>query len=151
MNQNLIPLSEACERYNKTDDGFYSSAFLFKKKNGKHPDWYVQNIDGDVQIDVYEYERYAILERKAWLLATNDLYYLLTYDYGCTDTQIARFISRHSRKFTNESSWSAFLTKALFSLPRESVLQKRLSMTIEFVMSGTYMLKLLMEREKYAL
>lgn len=57
-------------------------------------------------------------------------------------------MTRHSKKFTNESSWSAFLTKALFSLPRESILKKKFSMTIDFLLSGTYMLKILMNEER---
>jgi len=146
--KNLIPLSEACERYEKTDDGFYSSAFLFKKKNGYHPDWYVQNDSGDIMINTYYYEKWAILERKAWLYSTNDIYYLLTYDFGCTDTQIARFMSRHSKKFTNFASWSSFLTKALFSLPQSSILQKRLTMTQEFAYTGAYMIKIMLDEEK---
>jgi hypothetical protein len=145
---NLLSLHEACERYSKTTDGFYSSAFLLRKKYGEFPKWYVQDSNGAVYINTYEYERYADLERKAWLLATNDLYYLLSYDYGCTDWEIAKFMSRHSKKYTNLPSWSSFISKALFSLPAKSVLEKRFSMTIEFVLSGTYMIKLLMDRER---
>jgi len=144
----LIPLYKACEKYGKTDDGFYSSAFLIKKETGIYPEWYVKNLANDVFIDVYHYEKWAILERKAWLHATNDIYFLLSYDFGCTDAQIARFMTRHSKKFTNESSWSSFLTKALFSLPRESILKKHWSMTIEFAYTGSYMVKLLLDNEK---
>ena len=149
ITQSLLSLPEACERYSKSSDGFYAPACLLKKKHGEYPKWYVQNVSGVVFIDTYEYERYADLERKAWMVATDDLYYLLTYDYGCTDWQIAKFMSRHSNKYPSLQSWSSFISKALFSLPKKSVLEKRLSMTIEFVLSGTYMIKLLMEEEKY--
>jgi hypothetical protein len=151
MMQNLLSLHEACERYSKTTDGFYSSAFLLRKKYGEFPKWYVQDSNDAVYINTYEYERYADLERKAWMIATNDLYYILTYDYGCTDWQIAKFMARHSNKYTNLPSWSSFISKALFSLPAKTVLEKRLSMCIEFVLSGGYMINTLMNDEKSAI
>lgn len=145
--KNLITLVDASERYDKSVESFWVSACLIKKSSGKFPDWYVIDVAGKGKINTYHYEKWAGIERKAWLHSTNDLYYILSYDLRCTDTQIARFMARHSKKFTNFASWSAFLTKALFSLPQDSILQKRLSMTIEFFYMASYMIKVLLDNE----
>ena len=148
MNNNLISIENASNRYNKSIESFWVSACLFKKKEGKYPDWYFIDFKGNAKINITYYEKWANIERRAWLYSTNDLYYILSYDFGLSDTKIARFMARHSRKFTIETSWMSFVSKTLFSLPQSSILQKRITMNIEFFVIGTYLIKLLLDSEK---
>jgi hypothetical protein len=144
----IISLAEACLRYKKNNETFYTSACLIKQRSGHYPDWYhIDDIRG-VMINVTNYERWADLERRAWLSATNDIYFILSYDFGLTDTKISQFMARHSNNFINPQSWSAFITKALFSLPQKTMLSKRVTMTLEFCYTGAYMIKILMDMEK---
>jgi len=145
--RNLISMEDALSRYSLVEDSLYSTVSLFKKKYGYLPKWYIQDEFDSVMIDTIEYERLANIEKRAWLQNTNDIYFILTYDFKLTDTQIARFLTRHSKKFTNFASWSSFISKALFSLPRESVIQKKFSMNLEFLVTGTYLIKILLQEE----
>lgn len=143
-----ISIIEASDRYDKGIDSFYASAYIIRKKTGKLPDWYIEGEKNNAKIDVYEYERWSDLERRVWIQSTNNLYYIIAYDFGLSDTQIARFMVRHSKRFTSLSSWTMFFGSTLFSLPNDSILLKRWSMTQEFFLTASYLIKILIQEEK---
>lgn len=131
----LITLEQAAERYGKSKDFISSTACQYKKQFGKSPKWHIS--DGrKVRVDTDEYERFGKLERKAWVYATDHLYWVLM-DSGVPQRKIAKIFSDKSKRFKGAQSWNSFMSNNLFSIPPDIVSGNDKSMRIEFVQIGT--------------
>ena len=143
MNRNLITLNEACIRFNKTQNSLTSTVYAHKKKHGNYPKWYIHKPDR-VYIDVDEHERLGTLERKAWIYATDKLFWIFA-DIGMSQLDLSMMMSKRSKAFKTHQSWNTFLSKALFNVPPEITSGNEKSMRIEFVKYGTKIVRILIK------
>jgi hypothetical protein len=112
-----------------------STAHKHKKRYGMYPNWYIS--DGTwIKIDEDEYEYLGILEHKAWIFSTDQLFWAFQ-DLDICCMELSRMLSRMSEKYTSVISWNSFIANNLFSIPPDIILIKDKSMRIEFLQHGT--------------
>ena len=135
---NLITLESAVERYGKSINTFTSGACIYRKLHGSHPKWYVVK-SNRVYMDVDEYERLGYLERRAWLYATDKLYWIFE-EIGMTLNEVSKMLADRSNVYKSAGSWNSFLSNTLFMIPPEIIAGDEKSMRLEFVQNGTRIL-----------
>lgn len=131
----LITIKQAEERYGKYKGSLSVTASQYRKQFGKSPKWYVGTARKAL-IDTDEYERLGKLERKAWVYATDSLYWVLI-DSGATQWEISNMLADKSHRFNVAQSWNTFMSNNLFSIPPDIISGNEKSMRIEFVQIGT--------------
>jgi hypothetical protein len=131
----MITLESAVDRYGKTINTFTSGACIYRKTYGKHPKWYI-NKGSRIYVDVDEYERLGLLERRAWMYATDKLYWIFE-EIGLSMTDVSKLLSEKSKIYKSHKSWNSFLSNNLFMIPPDIISGDEKSMRLEFVQNGT--------------
>ena len=136
---NLISVESAAELLGTSKASLMVTACAYKRDKGKYPKWYISNgASGGSRswVDINVLNNNRQLVRKIWNACTDSetgLYWIMSYELGISDHEIARQLSKRSNIFTNTASWSTFLSHSLFSLPAEVVYVITKTMLLEFL------------------
>ena len=132
----LISVEAASELLDTTKSSIMTTACVYKKATGKYPKWYISNAKrgaGRSWVDMEQLDKNRQLIRSIWIMATEHLYYIMSYDFNMTDDYIAKQLTKRSKVYTTETSWRSFLQNSLFTLPPETVYTINKSMLLEFL------------------
>jgi len=136
---NLISVESAAELLGTSKTSLMVTACAYKRDKGKYPKWYISNGAAGagrswVNINVLNDNRQLV--RNIWNACTDSdtgLYWIMSYELGMSDYEIAKQLAKRSNVFTNTASWSTFLSNSLFSLPIEVVYIITKTMLLEFL------------------
>lgn len=132
----LVSVEAASELLDTTPSSIMVTACAYKRDKGKYPKWYVSNAKRGaskswVDMEVLDNNRQLI--RSIWIMCTDYLYWIMSYDFEMSDGYIAKQLARRSKIYPNEKSWRTFIQHSLFTLPQETVYALRATMLLEFM------------------
>lgn len=132
----LIRVEPAAELLGTTKNSLMVTASAYKKENGVYPKWYISNGargGSKSYVDMEVLDRNRQLVRSIWIMCTDNLYWLMSYDFNMSDNYIASQLARRSKLYPNANSWVSFIRKTLFQLPQETVFVLKATMLVEFM------------------
>lgn len=129
----FITIDDACEKYETNRNTILSRKLAIQSAKGIAPDWYKVH-NKRAYIHTNGYERMGVLERKAWLYATEKLWFIFE-DLGININELSILMSNKSDKCY--TTWKGFFYNKLFLIPPEIVSGIEKSMRVEFVQHGT--------------
>lgn len=130
---NLVSIKDAAEVLNTTQGAIMTLVSKYKSENGKVPEWYLVN-KKEVHIDMDILNNNNELRKRAWLYATDKLYWILDELEG-SFTNVCEYLSKHAGGSVN--SWAMYLSRDLFNIPNGNVYELKPCKLFDFVRHGT--------------
>lgn len=143
----LVRVSIAAELLNTTEGALMTLASLRKKNNGVYPEWYKADgkLGGSIAyIDIEILQRYQLIQKRAWLYATDKLYWIFDSMEHYNMSDFASIFSNKSSKKESVNSWAMYLSRDMFNIPSDRIYELKEKKIFDFVKHGTrliYMMK----------
>lgn len=134
----MLPvLFSSLENHGFSSSAIATTASNYKKKHGKHPDWYINKGYGQTYVDIGEINRLRSFNKRAWVYSTDDLFFMLTYHLGINEHKLAQILTKRSLEYKSASSWIRFFAVSLFMTPITQPQTREYSMIYDFCLLGT--------------
>ena len=131
----LVSPEVAGELLNTNAQALMTMACLRKKENGGvYPSWYISEgkKGGKVSyVDIEIIERNNLIRKRAWLYATDNLYWLLEGLDGYSMQDFARILAKHTKDSVN--SWAMFLSQDMWALPNGNTYELKENKLFNFI------------------
>ena len=135
---NLVRLEHAAEVLGTTPSSLTVTAWAHKDKKGVYPRWYIS--DGKrggnkSYIDVDELDRNRQIVRRAWLYASDHLYWMLEAAEGYNISHFAAICSEINGD--SKASWLQFLSADLWNIPQSNCYELKKNKLFDFIKVAT--------------
>jgi len=130
----LVSPEYAAEVLNTTPNALMTMACLRKREDGVYPKWYISDGKRGTNIafvDIEIIERNNQIRKKAWLFATDKLYWLLEAIEGYSMQYFAELLASKTEYSAN--SWAMWLSRDAWSLPNGNVYELKQNRLFDFI------------------
>lgn len=135
----LIPIKQAELRYNVSRDNIQVTVSQYKRKHGKHPEWYIR-ILRSAYIDTEAMKEY--FENVKYIRNYITSYLIWELREVMTIREVSKYLVSQSEHNKNMSSWESWLSTGMFKTPRDTPnFAYKKSMAYEFYIHGKQLLK----------